>query len=259
MVFNFIINVSKTEAATVQNVMVDKLEIPKCLCFILRSVKSSTLGNSCSPYLSLRRWDLQRARCPNTVCASGTLLCEYSFSWCDSTQITLSLLFNLNIHYQLDLKQPGAYVLFLCISRKSKGLSGRALRKLPFLAHALFVKVNIWYSSMENPWSFLFFNVALFVVVCRRQQWLLRGFWRLWIKQWINRWRKKLTWSMASELIAMSKGWHMIVHELTDPMPCLFIALENHNNNQLYSSVSSVGSTVSHILAGINKIMLSLT
>lgn len=28
--------------------------------------------------------------------------------------------------------------------RKSKGLSGRSLRKLPFLAHALFVKVNIY-------------------------------------------------------------------------------------------------------------------
>lgn len=151
MVFNFIINVSKSEAATVQNVMVDKLEIPKCLCFILSSVKSSTRGSSCSPYSSLRRWDLQRARCPNTVCASGTLLCEYSFSWCDSTQITLSQLFNLNIDYQLDLKQNLCFVS-LCISRKSKGLSGRALRKLPFLAHALFVKVNISYSSMENPW-----------------------------------------------------------------------------------------------------------
>lgn len=51
----------------------------------------------------------------------------------------------------------------------------------------------------------------------------------------------------------------MIVHELTDPMPCLFIALENHNYNHLYSSISSFGSTMSHILAGINKIMLSLT
>lgn len=111
----------------------------------------------------------------------------------------------------------------------------------------------------ESMVIFVFLMLLFLVVVCRRQQWLLRGFWRLWTEQWINRWRKKLTWSMASELIAMSKGWHMIVHELTDPMPYLFIALENHNYNHLHSSISSFGSTMSHILAGINKIMLSLT
>ena len=33
------------------------------------------------------------------------------------------------------------YVNHVFVSRKSKGLSGRALRKLPFLTHALFVKV----------------------------------------------------------------------------------------------------------------------
>lgn len=40
--------------------------------------------------------------------------------------------------------------MFLFTPSKSKGLSGRSLRKLPFLAHALFVKVNIYSCPKEN-------------------------------------------------------------------------------------------------------------
>lgn len=39
------------------------------------------------------------------------------------------------------------HLVSLFTPRKSKGLSGRSLRKLPFLAHALFVKVNIYSST----------------------------------------------------------------------------------------------------------------
>lgn len=48
--------------------------------------------------------------------------------------------------------------------RKSKGLSGRSLRKLPFLAHALFVKVNIYSCTKENygKHAILFFKCGLF-------------------------------------------------------------------------------------------------
>lgn len=53
--------------------------------------------------------------------------------------------------------QPAAHGLTLCC-RKSKGLSGRALRKLPFLAHALFVKVKrlLVVSHCEHKQSWLF-------------------------------------------------------------------------------------------------------
>ena len=34
-------------------------------------------------------------------------------------------------------------VLFCLLFRKSEGLSGRTLRKLPFLAHALYIQVSL--------------------------------------------------------------------------------------------------------------------
>lgn len=49
-----------------------------------------------------------------------------------------------------DKRNRGHYVLSLFAPRKSKGLSGRALRKLPFLAHALFVKVNVYFCTKED-------------------------------------------------------------------------------------------------------------
>ena len=44
--------------------------------------------------------------------------------------------------------------LFYC--RRSEGLSGRVLRKLPFLAHALYIQVSLLYSS----------KFILFIIFC---------------------------------------------------------------------------------------------
>lgn len=103
------------------------------------SVRSSTLESSSSPYSSWRRWALQRARCLNTACTWGISLCE---SWV-SHQTRYPLM-------STTIKRiRGLFFVFPFTSRKSKGLSGRALRKLPFLAHALFVKVNIYFCTKE--------------------------------------------------------------------------------------------------------------
>lgn len=58
-----------------------------------------------------------------------------------------------DFHYALtsnSKRNRGQFILSLFAPRKSKGLSGRALRKLPFLAHALFVKVNVYFCTEEN-------------------------------------------------------------------------------------------------------------
>lgn len=46
----------------------------------------------------------------------------------------------------------GLHAASLFTPRRSKGLSGRALRKLPFLAHALFVKVHVSF-CIEDWWK----------------------------------------------------------------------------------------------------------
>lgn len=109
--------------------------------------------------------------------------------------------------------------------RKSKGLSGRSLRKLPFLAHALFVKVNIYSCTKENDekHGVLFFKCGLFA--CRQWQWLLHSFWRLWTEPLIHKKKKKLTWSAVFELPAGS--WRL--RNDCSSVHVLFVhSLENH-------------------------------
>lgn len=123
----------------------------------------------------------------------------------------------ITIECQSEVKQPEDNILvgFFSHFRKSRGLSGRALRKLPFLAHALFVKVSIRFFFPHSAVKKRDLYV-LILFVCRHRQWLSRASWRLWTKRWINKGRKKLTWSMVSEL-------DMIVCELSIPCPYIFL------------------------------------
>lgn len=126
--------------------------------FIPCSVKSSTHGSSCSPSLSWRRWGSLRVRCLNTACTWGTSLCECIRLLC----------VRVCVEQHSHCWQPAAHGPSFCVCRKSKGLSGRALRKLPFLAHALFVKVKPLplgsHCAHKQEHSLGFFPTAFFLL-----------------------------------------------------------------------------------------------
>lgn len=58
-------------------------------------------------------------------------------------------------------------LVLMCVHcRKSEGLSGRTLRKIPFLAHALFSKVSQVVPELLNPISLWLAQIVLSVLFC---------------------------------------------------------------------------------------------